>query len=393
MLSGVIEGFYGRPYTPRERNILIDYLSMLDKPAYVYAPKNDPFHRLRWKEDYPAEEWLKLSETIGFAISKGLDFTFGISPWQFRSGDYRFLRKKAEKAVNAGATGIAVLFDDIPDRLNSMLAVRQLQLAAEALEGFDCMIYLCPSIYCMEFFDRYDGSEYLSAWRENVPLDWQVFWTGETVIAKDLGVNSLQGAQKLLGAKPLIWDNLLADDYSMRRIYLAGLDDRIPEGYSYFLNPSSCFPVALHAVYMLLKATGISCGWPSELGSMPGAWNILGGFHHIPWNANEETELLLSDMVEAAFEGPSRKLMEKLGTMTGVLSRFAESIEEIEDGFELMPYIVDLRKMLTWWKEALSLPSRSERIERLKYLMFERLPFDHPLSIVTSLLSTDNREG
>ena len=393
MLCGIVEGFYGRPYNPRRRRVLIDYLSMLDEAGYVYAPKNDPFHRLRWREDYPPDEWSELSGTIDAANKAELEFIFGISPWQFRSGDSGFLRRKAEKAADAGATGIAVLFDDIPERADAILAVRQLQLAEEALEGFDCTIYLCPSIYCMELLDKYDGGEYLAAWRDNMPGDWHSFWTGDGVISKELDKNSLTASQKLLGGKPVVWDNFLADDYSLRRIYLAGLEGRIPENYSYFLNPSSCFPVTLHSVYMLLKASGVSCGWFPELGNMPEAWEIISGFHHLPWHADKKTESLLKELKNAISEGPSDQTISKLMYMSRVLGGFIDSLEEIDDGFELMPYIVDVKKIISWWEDALELPSPSERISRLKYLMFERLPFDHPLSMITAELSTNNRKG
>ncbi|MCK4806830.1 MAG: beta-N-acetylglucosaminidase domain-containing protein [Candidatus Aegiribacteria sp.] len=393
MLYGVVEGFYGKPYSARQRRILIRYLSLLDKAAFVYAPKNDPFHRLRWREDYPAENWSQLSETIDTAVGAGLEFIFGISPWQFNTGDSDYLRKKAGRAVDVGASGIAVLFDDIPERADASLAVRQFKLAREALNGFDCMIYLCPSIYCLELMEKYDGDEYLSAWRDNVPCGWKSFWTGNGVISRELDENIMTRARELLGGKPVIWDNLLADDYSLRRIYLAGLQDRIPDEYSYFLNPSSCFPVALHAVYMLLQASGVSCDWPSELGDMPQAWDILSGFHYLPWHAGKATEYLLLELENAASGGPSEQLITKLRSMSGVLARFIDSLEGIEGGFEMMPYIMDVKKIIGWWEEVLKLPSRPERISRLEYLMFERLPFDHPLALITAELSMKSGRG
>jgi len=393
MLYGVVEGFYGRPYSVRQRRILIRYLSLLDEAAFVYAPKNDPFHRLRWREDYPEENWSQLAETIDTAARAGLKFIFGISPWQFNSGDSGNLRKKAERAVDAGAAGIAVLFDDIPERADAQLAVRQLELAGEALNGLDCMIYLCPSIYCMELLDRYDGGEYLSAWRDSVPRNWNSFWTGNCVISRELDENIMMRARELLGGKPAIWDNLLADDYCLRRIYLAGLHDRIPDGHSYFLNPSSCFPVALHAVYMLLQASGVSCGFPSELGDMPQTWDILSGFHYLPWHAGEAVESLLRELQNAILDGPSGQLMEKLGYMSGILGRFIDSLDGIEDGFELMPYIMDVKKIVGWWEDVLKLPSRSDRVARVRYLMFQRLPYDHPLAMFTAELSKNNGRG
>ncbi len=255
------------------------------------------------------------------------------------------------------------------------------------------MIYLCPSIYCMELLDRFDGGEYLAAWRDSVPRSWKSFWTGNGVISSELDENIMTEARDLLGGRPVIWDNLLADDYCLRRIYLATLRNRIPEGYIYFLNPSSCFPVALHAVYMLLQALEVSCGFPSELGDMPEAWNILSGFHYLPWHPDEETESLLTELKDAVSRGPSEQLIDKLSYMSVILARFIDSLEGIEEGFELMPYVMDVKKTIGWWEDALKLSSRSERISRLRYLMFQRLPFDHPLAMITAELITNDGKG
>ncbi|MEN8209747.1 MAG: beta-N-acetylglucosaminidase domain-containing protein [Candidatus Fermentibacteria bacterium] len=393
MLRGVVEGFYGKPYNARQRGILIRYLSLLDESAYVYAPKNDPFHRLKWRNDYPAEQWSRLTDSFIDAGESGVEFIFGISPWQFKSGDSAHLRKKAHRALDAGASGIAVLFDDIPETADALLAVRQLELAREALDGLDCAVYLCPSIYCIELLDKYEGADYLSAWRNNVPRDFLSFWTGNGVISRELDEEIMTGARELLGGEPAVWDNLLADDYCLRRIYLAGLQGRIPDCCPYYLNPSSCFPVALHAVYMLLQASGVSCAFPSELGDIPQAWDILSSFHYLPWQTGAGAESLLPDLADAVSSGPSERLMEKLGYMSEVLSRFIDSIGEIEDGFELMPYIVDVRKIICWWDDVLKLPSRSRRMSKLKYLMFERLPYDHPLAMITAELVTNFGRG
>jgi len=393
MLHGVIEGFYGRPYTSLQRRIIIRYLSYLENSAFIYAPKNDPFHRLRWREDYPDGFWLQIKETIESAVESGVEFYFGISPWKFDSVDSASLRRKAGRALNVGAKGIAILFDDIPEKADASLAVRQISLAEEALDGFDCGIYLCPSIYCTELLDRYDGGEYLSEWRKSIPVGWESFWTGNSVISREYNERGMMRAENLLGSKPVIWDNLLADDYCLRRIYLADLSGRIPEGYSYFLNPSSCFQVALHSVYMLLQTSGVSCSWPAELGDIPEAWDILSSFHYLPWSADEKVESLLMELKNAISDGPSDQLMATLRSISEVLARFIDSLEEIEGGFDLMPYVTDVKKFTGWWEEVLSLTSRSERITRLRYLMYERLPFDHPVSMITAELLMKNRKG
>ncbi|HEY4397239.1 MAG TPA: beta-N-acetylglucosaminidase domain-containing protein, partial [Acidimicrobiia bacterium] len=46
-LRGVIEGFYGRPWSLTDRLEMIEFLAERGMNAYVYAPKSDPKHRDR----------------------------------------------------------------------------------------------------------------------------------------------------------------------------------------------------------------------------------------------------------------------------------------------------------------------------------------------------------
>ena len=49
---GVIEGYYGAPYTHADRLWLLERMGAWGMNRYVYAPKDDPFHRARWRSEY-----------------------------------------------------------------------------------------------------------------------------------------------------------------------------------------------------------------------------------------------------------------------------------------------------------------------------------------------------
>ncbi len=44
-IRGVIEGFYGRPWTHQQRLSLIDFLADRGMNTFVYSPKDDPLVR------------------------------------------------------------------------------------------------------------------------------------------------------------------------------------------------------------------------------------------------------------------------------------------------------------------------------------------------------------
>ena len=52
-MRGVIEGFYGAPWSHDERLDLIRFCAQHGLNTWVHAPKDDPYHRARWREPYP----------------------------------------------------------------------------------------------------------------------------------------------------------------------------------------------------------------------------------------------------------------------------------------------------------------------------------------------------
>jgi hypothetical protein len=53
-LSGYVEGYYGRLLTFDERLGIARKLRQIGAGHYLYAPKEDLYHRRVWREPYPA---------------------------------------------------------------------------------------------------------------------------------------------------------------------------------------------------------------------------------------------------------------------------------------------------------------------------------------------------
>ena len=63
-LAGVIEGFYGQPWSLAERIELFDWMAGWGLNTYLYAPKDDLKQRAIWRELYSAQEAATLGEVI-----------------------------------------------------------------------------------------------------------------------------------------------------------------------------------------------------------------------------------------------------------------------------------------------------------------------------------------
>lgn len=56
-----------------------------------------------------------------------------------------------------------------------------------------------------------------------------ILWTGPKVISKHLTVESIQEVTEVLRRPPVIWDNLHANDYDQKRVFLGPYAGRSPE--------------------------------------------------------------------------------------------------------------------------------------------------------------------
>ncbi|HET9728478.1 MAG TPA: beta-N-acetylglucosaminidase domain-containing protein, partial [Acidimicrobiia bacterium] len=134
---GIVEGFYGTPWTHDNRRHAISFLAPRGLNAYVYAPKDDTKHRAAWRERYDDDEQAQFRDLcahagahdvqFGFAISPGLDITYD------SSSDRALLRDKLVSMLDLGVTWFLLLVDDIPMRAG--LAPAQAELAVWLLDA------------------------------------------------------------------------------------------------------------------------------------------------------------------------------------------------------------------------------------------------------------------
>jgi hyaluronoglucosaminidase len=232
-LRGVIEGFYGPPWSSTDRLAVIEFVAERGMNAYVYAPKNDPKHRDRWRDGYDATEiddFRALAEhaerhgtRFGFALSPGLDI-------DYRSNrDRDALLAKIAPLLDAGVQWVVLALDDIPNRRG--LAVEQAELTAWLLDALrarrpDPHLTLVPTEYVGT-----RPTSYLEDLAGGLPSEVDVMWTGPTVCSPVIrAADARAWASALAGRRPLLWDNYPVNDGTMERsLHLGPYRGREPE--------------------------------------------------------------------------------------------------------------------------------------------------------------------
>ena len=105
-LKGVIEGFYGRPWSQQQRLELLGLMQELELNTYLYCPKDDLKHRALWRESYTADELQGLRELIEACRDRGIEFFYGIAPGltirYSDAGELDSLRARFRQLLDAG---------------------------------------------------------------------------------------------------------------------------------------------------------------------------------------------------------------------------------------------------------------------------------------------------
>ncbi|XP_072883161.1 protein O-GlcNAcase isoform X2 [Hemitrygon akajei] len=274
-LCGVVEGFYGRPWSMEQRKELFRRMRKWGLNTYLYAPKDDYKHRMFWREMYSVEEAEQLMQLITSAKEHNIEFVYAISPGLditfSNQKEVATLKRKLDQVTQFGCKSFALLFDDIDHNMCpadkevfSSFAHAQLSVTNEIYQylGEPEHFLFCPTEYCGTFcYPNVAQSPYLRTVGEKLLPGIDVLWTGPKVVSKDISVESIEEVTKILKRSPLIWDNLHANDYDQKRLFLGPYKGRstelIPRLKGVLTNPNCEFEgnfVAIHTLATWYKS-------------------------------------------------------------------------------------------------------------------------------------------
>ncbi|XP_060698176.1 protein O-GlcNAcase isoform X2 [Hemiscyllium ocellatum] len=274
-LCGVVEGFYGRPWSMEQRKELFRRMRKWGLNTYLYAPKDDYKHRMFWREMYSVEEAEQLMQLISAAKEHDIEFVYAISPGLditfSNQKEVATLKRKLDQVSQFGCKSYALLFDDIDHNMCpadkevfSSFAHAQLSVTNEIYQylGEPEHFLFCPTEYCGTFcYPNVAHSPYLRTVGDKLLPGIDVLWTGPKVVSKDISVESIEEVTKILKRPPLIWDNLHANDYDQKRLFLGPYKGRstelIPRLKGVLTNPNCEFEgnfVAIHTLATWYKS-------------------------------------------------------------------------------------------------------------------------------------------
>ena len=240
---GVVEGFYGTPWSHQARLSQIAFYARHKMNVYIYGPKDDPWHRDKWREPYPEAEAKRISELATYARSQGVNFYWAIHPgvdikWTEQDRDY--LVAKLEKMYDLGVRSFAVFFDDIWGE--GTRADKQAELLNYVDNNFIqkkhdvAPLIMCPTEYNRSWAN--DEKGYLRTLGTQMNQGIEIMWTGNSVV-HCIDRESQEWINQRINRKSYIWWNFPVSDFVRDHILLGpayGNDLDIAETMSGFVS-------------------------------------------------------------------------------------------------------------------------------------------------------------
>ena len=256
-LKGVVEGFYGTPWSLSATTAVLGVMQQAGMNAFVYAPKEDPYARSRWNVLYPASTLSELSQMVAAARARHITFVYSLSPGlsivYSNPTDRAELLAKIRQIEGLGVHTFMLSFDDTATTLSNPADIAAypdgLGQAQSALSDW-LLGQLGPSHVRLLFTPTYysgliDGP-YWASLHQYLASGIDVLWTGPNILSPRITTADAETFARDVGHPVMVWDNYPVNDYTYQiqhapRLFLGPLQNRsatLPSALAgYFANP------------------------------------------------------------------------------------------------------------------------------------------------------------
>lgn len=237
-LRGFIEGYYGIPWTSKERKELMKFGSKVKNNIYIYAPKDDVYHSTSWRSLYNENDYELLKEQVEVGRETKTRLAWAIHPFMNNpltaasySTDVEIIKAKFEQVYQAGVRQFVLSADDInmfdptdgttvnvPHHANLHKQLAN-ELSAWVKSKGDCY----RLVYVPTTYNNMDNmcAEYYQYFMDGLDESISIMWTGAKVCSSMNNMaydefHSYTGTD----TKPFIWMNWPVNDYAINYLLM-----------------------------------------------------------------------------------------------------------------------------------------------------------------------------
>lgn len=289
---GVIEGFYGFPWSFEDRANMIKDMSNFKMNIFIYAPKDDPYHRDEWRELYPEKEAEEIRELVEISKRENVDFVWMVHPgatYEYGSSDdytnsvdFDRLIDKFEQLYSLGVRQFGISYDDInygdddDFEYHTELGAKHAAILEKVKEEWISQkpdvkpLVTVGSRYCNKWGPGIE--QYMTQIMEVVDEDDIVLWTGNDTMSTidkeyfDIP-KQITGIDKNLSA----WWNHPVNDYWDDRLFMQEFGDNVDRNIdnlnAFVLNPMNQAEASKVSIYC-----GADYAWNSKGFESTNSW-------------------------------------------------------------------------------------------------------------------------
>lgn len=220
---GLVEGYYGNPYSEANRMSLFEMFGRQKMNVYIYGPKDDVYHKDKWREKYPAAQGQKITQYVNAAKANKVDFVWAIHPGndiQWNETDRKNIVNKLKAMYDLGVRTFAVFFDDVwggegtrGDKQAELMNYITEELNAAYDDVNPCII--CPT----QYNKGWSSGDYLNTLGSTMNKEVRIMWTGNSVVDM-INKADMQWINNQISRKAFIWLNYPVTDYCINHLLM-----------------------------------------------------------------------------------------------------------------------------------------------------------------------------
>lgn len=257
-LRGVIEGFYGNPWSFDDRKSQFEFYGANKMNIYIYGPKDDPYHHSQWSTPYPQAEAAKMEQLVKHAADNKVKFVWAMHPSNAiaSDSDKKKALEKFEQMYGLGVRAFAIFFDDISAESvnNQVTYLNYLTDEFVNKKGDVEQMIVCPTQYNRSW----SSGTYLSTMGTGLYPGIKIMWTGNSVVDM-IQKSDCDWFKGQTGRAPFIWLNYPVNDYGQHNLLMGPVKDNGTDVYdqvtAFCSNPMQYAEASKVALYSLADYT------------------------------------------------------------------------------------------------------------------------------------------
>ena len=228
-VRGVVEGFYGKPWSHEQRIRGLKNFGDFNMNTYFLAPKDVPWQRFNWRQPFDSEFLAKTAELTEVGRKNAIDIVTCVSPGlsvkYCDEADVDAVITRYKQLFDIGARHFGMLWDDIAWELQHQEDIDAYVSTAAAHADFtnrvwNKLVALDPKValtVCPMHYSGRGNEPYLQELGKSLHARINLMWTGRSIISEYLDISDAVIFERTTLRPPLYWDNFPVNDGGLQK--------------------------------------------------------------------------------------------------------------------------------------------------------------------------------